>query len=198
MNEQAAVVPVVEASALLPSAKELRALRLFVSADETRFSLATLWTYASDGGATYVASDGHTIAVRRSGTHRTMALHDIQKLPVFAVDENGVVSKSVTDPPRWAEVTRPMKSVKLASAYGFSPDYIARIGDVERAAGARSADDYVPSKSLPTKYAKQQRASLKRGEFASWVVPSDPLDGWFWSIEAPAARWEGIVMPRRV
>jgi hypothetical protein len=76
---------------LYPSAKELRALRLHVSQDVAHEALCRLWMYGSEGGLTYVASDGHTM-----------------------------------------------------------------------------------------------------------VVPSDPLDGWFWSIHADAALWSGVIMPRRV
>ena len=82
--------------------------------------------------------------------------------------------------------------------YGFNPDYMARIGDVERAAGHRSAADYVPSYGTSKKNEKRERDNLKGCACAVWIIPADPLDGWFWSFETPAARWEGVIMPRRV
>lgn len=161
--------------------------------------MATLWAYASEGGATFVATDGHTEIVRRSGTHRTMPLYEIAKLAPFAVDEQGnAVEKPGVTPPTWDQVLKAGAPGKVAKAYGMSPDYFARVGDIERAAGARAGDDFTPPTGMSAKHAKQQKANLKNAAFATWTIPSDNLGGWFFRLETTAALWEGIIMPRRV
>ena len=99
---------------MLASEKELRALRSFVSKDATRENRATLWCYASEGGCTYVATDGHTMAIRRSGSHRTAILSDIAKLQPIAIEGNG------TTPFAWHTVMRAPNGGKLAEFYGFN------------------------------------------------------------------------------
>jgi hypothetical protein len=178
--------------AAYPTERELRALRLFVSQDETRPFLNTLWHYASDVGATYVATNGHIMTVRRSGTHRTM-----MPLDIFAMGPDKSVHKGDVQPPNWAALLHPPKQGKLAPVYGISPGYFAMLADVERAAGARDAEDYVPRPHMTKKDERKERENVKRYALAVLVLPSDPLDGWFWKIEAKAALWNGIIMPRR-
>ena len=193
--ESVAIAPIVtEDPKLVPNEKELRALRLHVSADETRPHMATIWRYSSDGGSTHVATDGHTIAVRRAGTHRTMTLHDIAKLSPRAL------SGYTEAPPRWESILKAGTAGKLAPAYGINPNYVARVGDVERAVWQRNADDFVPKPGMSMKEQKQRRSDLKNGAGACavWTIPSDPLDGWFWRLDTTSALWEGVVMPRRV
>jgi hypothetical protein len=182
---------------LLPNEKELRALRLFVSTDETRPNLATLYAYSSEGGCTYVATDGYTEIVRRSGTHRTMALYEIRKLTPFAVSETGEVTATDRTPPGWDQVLKAGSPGKIAPAYSISPIYFARLAEVEKAAGHRAADDFAPKPGMSKKDANQKRSALKGGALALLTIPSDPLDGWFWIISTEAARWEGLIMPRR-
>jgi len=183
---------------LLPNEKELRALYLFVSTDETRQHLATLWAYSSEGGATYVATDGHTEIIRRSGSHRTMVLADISKLEAFAVDKQGEAFATITKPTAWYQVMKAPRPGHVAPGYGINPDYVARVGDVERAAGHRAAEDFVPPVGWSVKLAKEKRTNLKTMQCAIWTSPSDPLDPWYWRLETDAARWEGVIMPRRV
>lgn len=187
---------------LLPGEKELHALRRFVSQDTTRPHLASLWRYTGEGGATYVATDGHTIAVRRSGTHRTMHLWDIAKLqPQWVCLADGSVPDSARweprDPPRWAEVCVPHATGAPKSAYSMNPDYFARLGIVERAAGAREADDYIPGPRETKKDTAKARANVRESANTRLTIPRDPLDGWHWTLTMPAALWEGVLMPRR-
>jgi hypothetical protein len=191
--------PLDRATALAPNAKELAVLRIFVSTDETRPNLATLYAYESDGGTTYVATDGHTIVVRRAGTHRTMALHDVFKLATLAVGDDGTAKPTDRFPPKWEQVLRAgATGGALAKAYSISPLYMMRLADVEKAAGQRAADDYVPPAGLSKKDAAAMRANLKGSALTLLTIPSDPLDGWFWKAETTAALWEGVVMPRRI
>jgi hypothetical protein len=183
---------------LHPTDKEFRALRLHVCTNETRVPFCHLFGYASEGGLTYMATDGHTMIVRRSGTHRTMSPADIDRLEPMTCDEDDVLHETAIKPPGWSSLLKPGSRGELAPAYGFAPEYIARIGDVERAAGARAAEDYVPRARMSIKDQKKARADLKTSPCARWIVPSDPLDGWYWSINTDAALWEGVVMPRRI
>jgi len=180
-------------SNLTPNAKELRALQHFVGTDETRSHLTTVWVYVSKGGSTYLATDGHTLALRRAGTHLKMTCVDIAKLHYNAVDGGAHNS-----PPGWERVVCAPEGGELASAYGFNPDYIARVGAVERAAGQRAADDYKPRPYETKKAIKVAKEHLRNTACASWIVPSDPMGGWYWKLETATARWEGIIMPRRV
>ena len=179
---------------LLPNLKELRALMLFVSKDETRPYLAHLWRYESDGGETFMATDGHTLALRRSGTHREMTLGAVCDLPASAVVEDGKAQPHAR-PPRWSALVVAPAGGELAERYSISSVYFGRIGDVEAAAGARAADDYVPRVGESKKARRSQLRAI--GALAQWRIPSDALGPWYWSIEAVAARWEGIIMPRR-
>lgn len=190
--------PTTDAAKLAPNAKELRALRIFASRDETRPHMTAVYAYESEGGLSYVATDGHTIVVRRSGTHRALALDAIQAMAPFTVNGAGELATTNMVPPRWASVVKPGRVGKLAPAYGVNPDYFARIGDVERAAGARASEDYVPRPALSKKDAAKERSYLKEGSFAKLTIPSDPLDGWHWTLETKEASWQGVIMPRRV
>lgn len=183
---------------LIPNEKELRALRLFVSTDDTRQHLATLWRYSTIGGETYVATDGHTEIVRRAGAHRMMSLHEITKLAPTGVTAKGDSYATDIVPPRWDTVLRRPIGGKLAPAYGIDPDYFARVGHVERAVGARKALDYIPPPSMSKKEIRKRQADLKIGTCAKWAIPSDPLEGWYFCLETTGALWEGIIMPRRV
>lgn len=178
--------------------KELRALRQFVSRDVTRPHMTVLWRYGDNGDTTYMATDGHTMIVRRSGTHRTMSPHEIAKLPTFDVFDVFGAEHVDARPPSWDLVLHPGVQHQIAPAYGINPDYFARVGNVERAVGHRAAEDYVPNAGESKKYVAEKKSNLRIGICASWVIPSDPLDAWYWRIDADAALWEGVIMPRRV
>lgn len=183
---------------LYPSVKELRALRLYVSRDTTREALCRLWMYGSEGGLTYVATEGHTMVVRRAGTHREMSPPDIAMLEPYEANEQGLCCATQVKPMVWAPLLHPASTGKLAEVYGINPDYYARVGEVERAVGARASADFKPVPCMSIKEQKKRRAELKTSAYATLVVPSDPLDAWFWSIRADAALWSGLIMPRRV
>lgn len=183
---------------LYPNARELKALRLHVCLDVTREYLSKLWMYGSEGGLTYMAADGHTMVVRRAGTHRDMSPADVARLEPYEANEQGLCCATQVKPPAWAPMLRPWSGSKLAPAYGINPDYYARVGEVERAIGARASADYAPKPGTSKKDQAQARLRLKTSAYAVLVVPSSPLDGWFWSISADAALWSGVIMPRRV
>jgi hypothetical protein len=183
---------------IYPNERELRALRLFVCADVTREHLCKLWVYGSDGGVTYMATDGHTLVCRQSGSHHNMPRVDVAKLEPYEANEQGLVCATQVKPPAWAPLCRPPTTGKLAPAYGFSTEYFARVGEVERAAGLRAAADLTKCAGMSIKDWAKKKADLKTSAFARWVFPSDPLDGIFWSVATDAALWSGVVMPRRV
>ena len=182
---------------LLPSDRELRALRLFVSPDATRPSMATLWLHLSEEGTTYVATDGHTIIIRRSGAHRPMSFRDIRKLSPVSVDERGDAASTLHTIPAWDHVLVKGKGGPLAATYSANPAYLARLVDVEKAAGQRAADDFRPSRTMSKKDITKERSALKTAAFVRFTIPSDPLDGWYWLLDTRAALWEGVIMPRR-
>lgn len=190
----------MSADDLRPSAKELQALRVFVSGDETCPSMANLWAYLGDAGTTYVATDGHTLCLRRAGSHREMKLHDIHALPPMIITEDGnaIPAPDGVSPAGWDRVIAAGKVGNLAPAYGMNPGYFARIGDVEKAVGARSADDFQPPPGMSKKDERLTRAALKTRALATLSIPSDALDGWYWRLSSGAALWEGMLMPRRV
>ena len=185
-------------SSLEPNAKELKVLQMFVSRDAARPHLCTIWHYASEGGDTYVATDGHTMLVRRSGTHRTMTLGDIEAMAPSRLDDPGAHTDHL-QPPRWARMFTSAlpKPGRVANAYGIDPNYVARVGDLERAAGARASEDFVPRPSQTAKDARAERAHLARSQHATWSISSDPLDPWVFRLDVGAARWDGLIMPRR-
>jgi hypothetical protein len=186
---------------LYPNEREIRALRLFVSEDTTREHLCRLWMYGSEGGLTYVATDGHTLVARRSGTHRDMSPTDVARFEPYEANEQGLVLATPVKPPAWGSLCRPPAQGKLATSYGFSTEYFARVGEVERAAGLRAAADLTRCAGMSVKNWVKKKAELKTSIFARWVFPSDPLDGIFWSVAADAADaalWSGVVMPRQV
>lgn len=70
----------------------------------------------------------------------------------------------------------------------------------EHAAGLRAAEDFVPTTGMSAKDIRQRKAALKEGgggACARWIVPSDPLESWFFRLAPAAALWEGVIMPRR-
>lgn len=179
---------------MIPNDHELKALGLFVSEDETRANLNTIWTYASDGGCTHIASDGHTIAVRRAGTHARMVLHDIERMA-----PTPLVAGNQSTPPCWSYVVKaPNCEGKNLALRGINPAYFARVATVERAAGRRASVDYVPEPGMSKKYEKQKRANLAGGACSVWSIGVEKLDGWYWKIPGDAIVWEGVIMPRRV
>lgn len=182
---------------LLPNQKELKALRLFVSTDETRLNMNRLYVYPSDGGTTYFATDGHTMCIRRAGTHRTIPMYDIAKLPALVIDSAGIAGPTDRTPPAWPQLMKAGAVGKCAEAYSMNPYYFARLGDVERAVGARAAEDFVPRVGSSKKDQKKDRVRAKDECTCRVVIPSYPLDGWFWSLATEAARWEGVIMPRQ-
>lgn len=182
-----------------PHKKELEALRLFVSKDTTREGLSKLWCYPSTEGRTYVATDGHTLVARRSGSHRDKSFRDVALLSLCAVGPDGVEYVTEVVPPRWDYLFVGDKRFgKVASSYGMNPDYFARIGDVERAAGRRASDDFVPRPGMRKKDAAKAKSDLRTASFSVLRIPSNPLDPWFWKLTTEQAVWDGILMPRRV
>lgn len=174
--------------ALTPA--ERKALQQFVSTDETRPNLATLWHYESDGGCTHVATDGHTIAVRRSGTHILLALHVIARMHP--------VNETEADPPRWDSVLHaPTCEGEYPEQRGINPAYFARVASVEKAAGARRLMEY-KLKPKDNKRIQALRKADLRNAYSVWTIGSQELDGWYWRLDAGNVLWEGIIMPRRI
>lgn len=180
-------------NSICASMKEIKALRLFVSPDTTQEKLSTLWIYRSETGISYLACDGHTMALRRSGTHRDMTYHDIQRCECHGYASQhsmGVI------PPPLSVLRRPLPG-KTAKWYAFETSYIARVGAVEKAAGHRAAADYVPHPWESRRSIKDRRAHASETTRARWSLPSDNLAGFYWIVETKAALWEGVIMPRR-
>jgi hypothetical protein len=174
-----------------PNEKELKALRQFVSKDEARTNLATLWEYATEEGCTHIASDGHTLAMRRAGTHVNMTIADIEKLPAVSLDGSDAT------PPPWSSVLRkPNCKGKNPARRGIDPAYFARVAIVERAVAQRAVADYAPKPGL-TRLAIKHVLEDLRNVYAIWEIGVDPLEAWYWTIEREI-RWEGLIMPRRV
>lgn len=177
-----------------PNDQELKALELFVNPDETRAYLNTVWMYFSDGGCTHVASDGHTIAVRRAGAHVQMSLLEIERMTPTPLDH-----ANQSTPPHWSSLCHaPNCEGKNLAIRGINPAYFARVATVERAAGRRAAADYKPEPGMSKKYEKQKRANLADGACSVWSIGVTALDGWYWKIPGDSIVWEGVIMPRRV
>lgn len=174
--------------ALTPA--ELKALQQFVSTDTTRPHLAVLWKYESEGGCTYVATDGHTIALRRSGKHMLLALHDIARMQP--------VNETEAIPPRWDSVLHaPTCEGEYPERRGINPAYFARVAAVEKAAGARRLMEYKPAPRDNKRIQALRKADL-RNACSVWTIGSQELDGWYWRLDAGSVLWEGVIMPRRV
>ena len=188
---------IIEAShvhQLAPRPYELRALELFKSQDETRAVMNTVWTYTSEGGCTHFATNGHVIAVRRAGSHVTMATHEIAKLKPTSLSGTGDVRLI----PAWDHVlVRPVFRGTFPERRGINLAYFALVAKVEDAAGKRRAEDYIPRAGLSKRWAMQERAEQRRTAFSVWTIGSELDDGWYWQIERGAIRWEGVIMPRR-
>ncbi len=154
-----------------PTKLEIKALEAFVCTDETRAHLATIWLYESDGGDTLMATDGHTLVYRSTGTHRDMSATDISRLP-------GQSSVNV-DPPQWGPlVDRKIKLTgPLPGFRGVNPAYLARVALIERAAGNREANE---------------------SACAVWTIGTDPMDPWLFRVETASVLWRGLILPRRV
>ena len=176
-----------------PNAEELKALRQFVSTDETRDALATLWEYADETGCTHIASDGHTLAMRNAGSHVTKSIFEIEKLPPKGLDNANAVPK------RWSSVfLLPDCTGKNVANRGINPAYFARVALVERAAGRRAASDYKPKPGTSKKLEKLERANLVSSACSIWSIGSDVLAAWYWKIPGDQITWQGLIMPRRV
>jgi hypothetical protein len=170
-----------EAGAIEAAHYELKAINVFASKDTMRPHMTCTWVYASDGGRTYMATDGHTIVIRRSGTHREMLLDHIAELP-----DRTTIPNVPCEPPNWANVIRmPDTTVKNLERRGVNPVYFARVAEVEKAAGKRAN-------------ARKVRDVLRRTAYAVWTIGGTDHDGWYWEIDTKEALWQGIIMPRRV
>jgi hypothetical protein len=182
---------------LEPNDAELRAIWQFASTDETRESLSTVWSYASEGGCTHVATDGHTLVARQSGTHVMMPHANIARLEPHAI---GRITNA--QPPAWSQhLGAPSLGGVLPPIRGINPSYVGRVATVEKAAGRRAADDYEPPVGESKKWADKKRITLRAGSCAEWVIGANVLDPWYWRIPnqptGTAIVWEGLIMPRR-
>jgi hypothetical protein len=183
---------------------ELRALCLFVSSDETREHLSKLWLYEDERGEgnTYLATDGHTLACRRAGTHRHETLAKIAEGAPMIVDEHGrgIDRGDVHPPDGWGYLLEQIHPRgKIADDYGMNPTYFGRLAHVEKAAGNRSIREMAkPSPGFRMREIRAQKDCLRREAMATLVIPSDPNGGWRWTVKTGSALWQGILMPRRV
>jgi hypothetical protein len=185
--------------ALAPNAAELRALRNFASTDKTRPHLAAVWFYSSEGGHSSIATDGHTLVFRRVGSHIGMSPFEIEKLVNGRTSDPESIAKNV-DPVRWSTVmVLPNADGQNLARRGCNPAYIARVADVERAAGRRAADDYVPAAGDRKKDIAAKRSALRTGLAVEWVIGCNKDDPWYFILpEMHGIRWEGLIMPRRL
>lgn len=186
--------------ALEPSVKELRALAEFASCDETRASLARVWTYRSDGGVSFIATDGYTLALRRAGTHRSMTLSDIARLEPTADGFDFKTAQVWERPPPWQSVIKVpvLEGTAPCERHSVNCAYLARIDLVERAAADRKAVDLVRATGEAMKRYRTRQDDARRCVMTLLTIPTNDRDGWFWTIDTPAALWEGMIMPRRV
>jgi hypothetical protein len=181
---------------LYPNAAELKVLKSFQSTDEARTNLCTIWIYNSDGGCTHMATNGHVIVVRRSGTHCEKLLVDIGNLPANAERS----SLATTVPPRsWASfIKAPNCEGKNLLVRGIDPAYVGMIANVERVAGRRAALDYVPIQGESKKDVAEERRRLIDTAISRWSIGCGEDDGWYWSMFVGTVCWEGVIMPRRI
>jgi len=194
---------------LAPKPYEMKALEAFRSPDETRENCSTVWCYdGRESGFCFVATDGHTMLVRRSGACRTTALRTIAKDAshpgvlrrcdgkTFNPDDYGA------RPPAWDSVfdtyVASLSGHDRADFYSWNPAYLARIEVVESAARKRAVADWVPASRYGSKkQEKKDRAQAGDRIFATMRVPPMALDPLYFRIESAAALWEGLIMPRR-
>jgi hypothetical protein len=180
-------------SDLKPNPEELKALRQFVGTDETRINLATLYEYVEEGGCTHIATDGHTLCMRRAGSHVAKDILEIEKLAPLSLDIVGG-----TTPPMWSCVFKvPNCDGPNVVDRGINPAYFARVARVERAAGLRASADYVAKPGMSKRQEKTERDFLKQCAYAIWNIGCADLDPWFFRVPGNVV-WEGLIMPRRV
>ena len=165
-----------------PTSLEMKAIAQFVCDDETlRPSMRTIWEYRSQGGVSHMATDGHTLVLRRAGTHTTMAPADIAKLAYRPM--TGALGSG---PPGWGSVMSvPEVSADFKNGIrrGIDTEYMARVAVVERAAGKRAAERYVPEPRESKKVVSLRKRALT-ALCASWAIWGDALDPWVWTIDA--------------
>lgn len=179
---------------------ELKALEAFMSDDETRPFLNTVWSYGStDGvdpdtfaprvvGRTYAATDGHVLCCRRSGTHARMARHDVFALP--PVPLSGVPGAG---PPPWEHMlAAPDSSANAPEGYSVNPEYVGLVALVEKAACKRLLASIPPGRGT-----RDLRQDAPKRCATRWRVASSPLDPWLWSLDLGDVLWEGVIMTRR-
>ena len=191
-----------DGSRWLPSRWELAALSAFASTDETRPSLATVWHVRSPEGSLYIATDGHTMAVRRAGTFRDTPIGNFAQVKHAPILSD--IAKGGIEPAPWWAVLKVGTVTKGAQppVRGIDCSYLARVGVVEKQARRRIADDWTPADEKRPNMTKKEQADMRsylraKGCFASVVIPTDELGGWYFKIATPQALWEMIVMPRR-
>lgn len=187
-----------------PNAKELAALDLFVSPDTTRPRFAHLWRYEGEGGLTFVATDGHTLVCRRSGDMRAMALSDIAKIrPKMLADGAWGEAKEPDGReivlPEWFQVLVAPKrlAANAPNVYSMNALYFSRIADIERAVGFRAADDYRPPAGATKKGIATARQNARSRALATVTIGRTD-EAWYFKLDAAAALWEGVIMPRRM
>ena len=167
-----------------PNPEELKALRQFVGTDKTRIHLSTRYEYVEEGGCTHIATDGHTLCMRRAGSHVAKGILEIEKLAPLSLDVVGG-----TTPPNWSSVFKvPNCEGPNVVARGINPAYFARVARVERAAGLRASADYVAKPGTSKRYEKIERDALKRCAYAIWNIGCDDLDPWFFRVRGPGER----------
>lgn len=169
---------------------ELRVLQTWASEDETRTSMCVVYTYRTETGVTYMATNGHCILVRRSGSHREMSYAEIAKL----------THDQKTAPPPWPRVLAfdPYPSAKPEyDNRSVSPIYFSWLAQLEKVAGKRLSEDYVPPSYETAKTTAKHRQNLKSRACSYIAIPSDPAAGWAFKIDTESALWTGTIMPRR-
>lgn len=178
---------------LEPTKEELRALEVFRSRDTTRPGIARVWVYRTEDGVSHVATDGHTLALRRAGSHRTMSPDAVGKLSLCDVGTD------TARPPQWWHCIKVpwLEGKSPLAQHGINVTYLARIALIEAAAAKRSASELVREPRESQKVFRARKVHARR-YFAVWTIPADAFDGWYYKLDTPACLWEGIIMPRRV
>jgi hypothetical protein len=190
--------------------RELRAVLEWASTDDTRPHLDRAWRYGDPAtGETHVATDGHTMCVRRHGSHVGMKLDAIEKATPEQVPRIGcaVFTEREIKPPVWATVcVPPPPKGEVCLAYSYNPSYLGRLATIERVTKrcARDRIERKPGESVGTWKMRQNAAA--EHVYAILSLPSNkhPLDGLYWWVnivgysEIPDVKWEGVIMPRRI
>jgi hypothetical protein len=197
-----------------PSKKELAALEQFCGLDETRPHFCKVWRY-EDGpadrvpGSTMVATDGHTICIRRTGTDLAQAFSSIRA--------RGAVNDPNGDAVRWDSVISmpygASKEWQGFNAIGFNAIYLARLVLVQKATGERLRESIVQEKSESVKNFKVRREIGGRVGGLAFRFPKDVLAACYWKLDLSdrgegafrgsklhgiPVRWEGLIMPVRL